>query len=107
MDKQREKLIELIKEAKKNEAFETLMADIDSVIDMPHGDEYLAYYLLANGVIVLPCDKGTKLKYDGIDYEVDHWNIIASAFNENVEKGRSRVHLFDIEEAYKTLEGVE
>ena len=109
MDKQREKLklIELLDEL-------GVIVNVPIEVDEDgcgtyeiEGSEYVADHLLANGVIVLPCGKGTKLKYDGIDYEVDHWNIIASAFNENVEKGRSRVHLFDIEEAYKTLEGVE
>ena len=94
---EREKLIELIIEY--HEAWK-------------HGEgdwkRGLADHLLANGVIVLPCGKGTKLKYDGIDYEVDHWNIIASAFNDKVrEEGKSRLHLFDVEEAYKALKGVE
>lgn len=93
----REKLIELISEY--HEAWK-------------HGEgdwkAGLADYLLANRGIVLPCGKGTKLNYDGIDYEVDHWNILASAFNDKVrEEGKSRLHLFDIEEAYKALKGVE
>ena len=70
--------------------------------------EVIADHLLANGVIVLPCGKGTKLKYDGIDYEVDHWNILASAFSDKAkEEGKSSLHLFDVEEAYKALKGVE
>lgn len=86
----REKLIELIHEAERwgND-------DVNAMADI----------LLANGVIVLPCGKGTKLNYDGIDYEVDHWNIIASAFNDKAkEKGKSGLHLFDVEKAYKALE---
>lgn len=95
MDKQREKLIELIQGAVEG----WLRDDIaERIVD----------HLLANGVIVLPCGKGAKLKYDGIDYEVDHWNIIASAFNDKArEEGKSGIHLFDVEEAYKALQGVE
>lgn len=89
MDKQREKLIELLCEA------------IDIHSDAPD----IADRLLANGVIVLPCGKGTKLNYNGIDYEVDHWNILASAFNDKAkEQGKSKLHLFDVEEAYKAME---
>ena len=88
----REKLIELMQEwgNKNTDSF-------------PFED--VADHLLANGVIVLPCGKGTKLNYNGIDYEVDHWNILASAFNDKAkEQGKSGLHLFDVEEAYKALE---
>lgn len=61
----------------------------------------LADHLLASGVIVLPCGKGEILPYNGIEYEVDHWNILASAFTD--KEGVSRLHLFDIEKAYEAL----
>lgn len=54
----RDRLIELIKSAKAREQVDVLFGDIDDVIDMPSGDEYLANYLLANGVIVPPCKVG-------------------------------------------------
>ena len=52
---------EIIKAAKTKESFDTIFADIDTLIDMPHGEEYLADYLLANGVIVPPCKVGGTL----------------------------------------------
>ena len=61
-NREKERLIKLIRQAKKQESFETLFAnDIDTAIDMPHGEEYLANYLLANGVIVPPCKVGDKI----------------------------------------------
>ena len=54
----RDRLIELIKNAKVREQADLLFSDIDTAIDMPSGDEYLANYLLANGVIVPPCKVG-------------------------------------------------
>ena len=107
MDKQREKLklIELLDEL-------GVIVNVPIEVDEDgcgtyeiEGSEYVADHLLANGVIVLPCGKGTKLKYDGIDYEVDHWNILASAFNDEARnKGKSGIHLFDIEDAEKALD---
>lgn len=61
--------------------------------------EEVADYLIANGVIVPPCTKGDVLKYNGVDYTLNHWNIIATAFSEE-----NRLHLFDIEEAEQALE---
>ena len=106
MDNQREKLIELIREANKK------CVDIKNCKDcVGYGkggecfNSLLIDHLLANGVIALPCDKGTKLNYNGIDYELDHWNILASAFNDKAkEQGKSKLHLFDVEEAYKAME---
>lgn len=59
----RDRLIELIKAAKTKESFDTIFADIDTLIDMPHGEEYLADYLLANGVLVPPCKVGDKVYF--------------------------------------------
>lgn len=64
---ERERLIRLIGMAKKQACVDILTADIDTAIDMPRGDEYLAAYLLANGVIVPPCKVGQTvfcIRYD-------------------------------------------
>ena len=58
----------------------------------------LADYLLANGVIVLPCQKGTVLNRNGEKCIANHWNIILTAFNED-----NHVRLFDIKEAEAKL----
>lgn len=57
-----------------------------------------ADYLLANGVIVLPCQKGTVLNRNGEKCIANHWNIILTAFNED-----NHVRLFDIKEAEAKL----
>ena len=54
--------------------------------------------LLANGVIVLPCEKGAVLTRNGENCVANHWNVILTAFNED-----NLVRLFDIEEAEKAL----
>ena len=58
----------------------------------------IADHLLANGVIVLPCQKGTVLNRNGEKCIANHWNIILTAFNEN-----NHVRLFDIKEAEEKL----
>lgn len=77
---ERDRLIELIKNSRTNEAFDMLTVDIDTAIDMPHGDEYLADYLLAKGVIVPPVRIGQKVyivdTYDeGYVYEGEITNL--------------------------------
>ena len=52
--------------------------------------------------IELPCDKGDVLRYDGVDYKVNHWNILATSFSKD-----NKLHLFDIKEAKKALKGGE
>lgn len=60
--------------------------------------------LIANGCICLPCKKGDKLMYNGIEYTVDHWNILATAFAElDKDDLRPRCHLFDIKAAEEAL----
>ena len=60
----RERLIDLIKKAEKQELLDFFTADLDEAIDMSGGTqfngtvEYLSDYLLANGVIVPPCKLG-------------------------------------------------
>lgn len=60
--------------------------------------EKIADYLLANGVIVLPCQKGAMLNHNGEKCIANHWNIILTAFNED-----NHVRLFDIKEAEAKL----
>lgn len=58
----------------------------------------IADHLIANGVILLPCKEGDILPYDGTDYKIDHWNVLATAFSED-----KKLHIFSIEEAEKAL----
>ena len=58
--------------------------------------------LLANGVIVLPCQKGAVLNRNGEKCIANHWNIILTTFNEN-----NQVRLFDVKEAEQALKGGE
>ena len=48
---ERERLIELIEKASMQEAYDAVFSSIDDVIDMAKGKEYLANYLLENGVM--------------------------------------------------------
>ena len=63
----RERLIDLIKKAEKQELLDFFTADLDEAIDMSGGTqfngsvEYLAAYLIEHGVIVTPCKVGGKL----------------------------------------------
>ena len=60
----RERLIDLIKKAEKQELLDLFTADLDEAIGMSGGTqfngsvEYLADYLISNGVIVPPCNVG-------------------------------------------------
>lgn len=66
----REKLIELLREARNARAhavISALFGDIDTTIDLPHppGDEFIADHLLASGqVIVTPCKVGDTVWFD-------------------------------------------
>lgn len=82
----------------------------DACKDMYDGDrEFFDDYIFAESCkfykdksrfIELPCDKGDILQYDGVDYEVNHWNILATSFSKD-----NKLHLFDIKEAKKALKG--
>ena len=111
----RDRLIELIKKAKAQECYDLLFADIDTAIDMLRGEEYLADYLIANGIIVPPCKAGdtvyktsilgeiTELKVKGFDGEVitEPYNHISfSALNKTVFLTRE-----DAERALRECEG--
>ena len=60
-------------------------------------EEY-AEELVRQGVIVLPCQKGTALNRNGEKCIANHWNILLTAFNED-----NHVRLFDIKEAEEKL----
>ena len=74
----RERLSSLIKQAEQREQLDFITADIDEAIDMSGGTkiscsmEYLADYLLANGVIVLPCKVGDTV------YQIDAERVFKS-----------------------------
>lgn len=58
----------------------------------------IAEHLIENGVIVLPCEKGTVLNRNGEKCIANHWNIILTAFNEE-----NQVRLFDVKEVERAL----
>ena len=65
----RERLIDLIKKAEKQELLDFFTADLDEAIDMSGGTqfngtvEYLADYLIEHGIIVPPCKVGDTVYY--------------------------------------------
>ena len=75
-----------------------LLRTVDNMRLMRKGFSECADYLLANGVIALPCQKGAVLNRNGEKCIANHWNIILTAFNEN-----NQVRLFDVKEAEKKL----
>ena len=84
------------------------MTDRDRLLELLHkapkgrgriSNYELANYLIANGVIVPPCQKGAVLNRNGEKCIANHWNIILTAFNEN-----NQVRLFDVKEAEQKLE---
>lgn len=85
----RDRLIELIEKAVVESEF-MYPADVDPVC--------IADYLLANGVIALPCQKGAILNRNGEKCIADHWNIILTTFNED-----DHVCLFDVKEVEAKL----
>ena len=54
--------------------------------------------------IELPCVDGDILNFEGVDYKLDHWNVLATAFSTTEEK---RIHLFSVDSAEKALKGGE
>lgn len=59
----RERLIKLLEQAEKQQSLNAVCGDIDSLIDSPRGAEFIADYLLENGVVALPCKVGQTLWY--------------------------------------------
>ncbi len=72
----------------------TLIGDVV----VPYFAEQIADHLIANGVIVLPCQKGATLMFNGEECVADHWNIILTAFT-----GERYVRVFDVEQAEQAL----
>ena len=57
----RERLIKLLNQAEKQQSLNAVCGDIDSLIDSPRGAEFIADYLIENGVVLLPCKVGEKV----------------------------------------------
>ena len=94
----RDRLIEIIINADTYDSYDCkLCAKGDDACDCCFAEK-IADHLLANGVIVLPCEKGAVLNRNGEKCIANHWNIILTAFNEN-----NQVRLFDIKEAEAEL----
>lgn len=74
----KERLVELIEKARVLEYLDILSGDPDVIVDMPKGDEYIADYLLANGVIVPLCKVGdTVYQTDGVRiYELEILDVL-------------------------------
>lgn len=62
-NKMRNRLIKLLKQAEKQQSLNAVCGDIDSLIDSPKGAEFIADYLLANGVVVPPCKVGDMVYF--------------------------------------------
>lgn len=73
----KERLVELIEKAKVLRSLDILSGDPDVIVDMPTEDEYIADYILANGVIVPPCKVGDIVyETDGVRiYELEIFDI--------------------------------
>lgn len=72
----KERLVELIKRARALEQLDTLMGDPEVIADMSKGDEYLADYLIANGVIVPPCKVGSKVYWRNMGGKITEATVI-------------------------------
>lgn len=70
----RDRLIELLKQAEKQQSLNVVCGDIDSLIDSPKGAEFIADYLLANGVVVPPCKVGDVV-YTYSAKRIKEWKI--------------------------------
>lgn len=69
-----------------------------------HLKESMADYLLARGVVVLPCGPGAELTRGGKTFKADHWNVTLSAFREEPSNRSGRqVALFSAKEAEEAL----
>lgn len=91
----RERLLELIIKCDKDDE---VLVCFNERPRKTQASEIIADHLIANGVVVLPCRKGTVLNRNGEKCIANHWNIVLTAFNED-----NHVRLFDIEEAEKAL----
>lgn len=69
----RDRLIELLKQAEKQQSLNAVCGDIDSLIDSPKGAEFIADHLLENGVVVPPCKVGDTV------YVINEWEVEETA----------------------------
>lgn len=116
-----DRLIELIDKACYQEAFDAVFSSIDEVLDMPKGKEYMANYLLENGVIVPPVKEGQILyiieagiiieakvieyKYCSNSNNGVHWHIIFEELFAMSEAHIGDSVFYSREEAEQTLKG--
>ena len=119
----RDRLIKLLKQAEKQQILNAVCGDIDSLIDSPRGAEFIADYLLANGVILPPCKVGDKIyihQFDNkmkkvvVECEIIEHNEAEELFKVELTGGRILTLLFQFigktvflspEEADKALRG--
>ena len=96
MNKQRERLEQLLQEARTEEKRLALFGDIDTQIDMPKGDEFTAAYLLANGVLCPPFKVGDTvwaiIRDTVRECQIHHYKIFSETqvicFEEKAYRGR-------------------
>lgn len=88
-NKMRDRLIKLLKQAEKQQSLNAVCGDIDSLIDSPKGAEFIADYLLANGVILPPCKVGDMVYFvlEDLDEETDGKFISSQRINEVSTRG--------------------
>ena len=88
----RDRLIELIESAENQRMFMVLCCTVDELIDVPEREEYVAEYLLANGVTVqkwisvkdrLPEEGEDVLTYRGSGYRVEALESVSRKYWEN------------------------
>lgn len=80
----RDRLIELIKQAEHIHMQMVLYSTVDELIDLPNKEKTIADHLLANGVIVPPCNVGDTV-----------WEVNTdSPFDEDLRVMESKVERF-------------
>jgi hypothetical protein len=90
MPNTREKLIELLKEAKAKEQYDFLFGDIDTAIDMPHGAEYYADHLIANGVTIISEHWATEQAYkNGLEDGKPKWIPVSERLPKGAKQGET------------------
>lgn len=103
----RDRLIELLNKGCMQEAYDASFSSIEDVLDMPKGKEYMADYLLKNGVIVTPCVAMVEqfLKDGKFDEEIHvHNGKYAVVY---VDKSKWGCPLIDITEQHYNSEKAE
>lgn len=119
----RKRLIKLLKQAEKQQSLNAVCGDIDSLIDSPRGAEFIADYLIENGVVVPTSKVGEKVyihQFDNkmkkvvVECEIIEHNEAEELFKVELTDGRILTLLFQFigktifltrEEAEAKLEG--